>query len=147
MPTGSFLLIDDESKAIQALENCYAALVRGGRLIFDVFFQHDFKVGEHRVRTFQTISNEMISLNITSSEIDYVNQITTSHHRYDKWNALGQCIQSEFEVFKLKWFGLSELKRILVEIGFSQITLSSDYQYLKAVNNHSDVISFEAVKA
>ena len=45
---------------------------------------------------------------ITASEIDYVDQVTTSHHRYDKWDALGQCIQSEFEVFKLKWFGLSE---------------------------------------
>lgn len=147
LPTGSFLLLDDEAKAIQALENCYAALQQGGRLIFDVFFQHNFKVGEHLIRTFQTASNEMISLNITSSEIDYVNQVTTSHHRYDKWNAQGQCVQSEFEVFKLKWFGLSELHRILQQIGFSQITISSDYQYLKAAHNQSEIISFEAVKS
>ena len=146
LPTGSFLLLDDESKAIKALENCYSALEQGGRLIFDVFFQHNFKVGEHRVRTFQTASNEMISLNITASEIDYVDQVTTSHHRYDKWDAQGQCIQSEFEVFKLKWFGLSELKRILQQIGFSQITISSDYQYLKAAHNQSEIISFEAFK-
>lgn len=146
LPTGSFLLLDDEIKAIKALENCYTALQRGGRLIFDVFFQHNFKVGEHLVRTFHTAANEMISLNITASEIDYVNQVTTSHHRYDKWNAQGQCIQSEFEVFKLKWFGLSELQRILQQIGFSQITSSSDYQYLKAPHNQSEIISFEAVK-
>lgn len=146
LPTGSFLLLDDEVKAIAALKNCYAALRPGGRIIFDVFFQHQFKVGEHLVRTFKTAQGELISLNMTSSEIDYVAQVTTTHHRYDKWDQQGTCIASEFEVFKLKWFGISELQRILQQIGFSQISVSSDYQFLSAVHNQSGIITFEALK-
>lgn len=146
IPTGSFLLLDQDDKAVLALQNCYQALEVGGRLIFDVFFQHQFKQGESKVKTYKTPQNELISLTMTSSEIDYVEQVTTTHHRYDKWNIAGECIESELEVFKLKWFGLAELKRLLQQVGFSEISMSSDYQYLAVPHNHSEIISIEACK-
>lgn len=146
IPTGSFLLLDDEEKAIAALQQCYQSLLTGGRLIFDIFFQHQFKVGDSVIKTFDCANDQFITLSMTSSAIDYVRQVTTTHHRYDLWDQNGGCIQSEFEVFKLKWFGLSELKRILIEIGFRDIQFSADYQHLAPVQNQSQVISVEASK-
>lgn len=146
IPTGSFLLLDDEDKAIAALQQCYQSLQSGGRLIFDIFFQHQFKLGQSSVKTFDCLNDQLISLTMTASEIDYVQQVTTTHHRYDLWDKTGNCIQSELEVFKLKWFGLSELKRILNEIGFRDIQFSADYQYLASVQNQSQVITVEASK-
>ncbi|TCM67791.1 methyltransferase family protein [Acinetobacter calcoaceticus] len=146
IPTGSFLLLEDDASAIETLAQCFQALTSGGRLILDVFFQHQFKPGTSTVKTFQTAQNQLISLSMTSSDIDYVHQVTTTYHRYDKWDVAGNCIQSEFEIFKLKWFGLAELTRILTQLGFVDVSVSSDYQYLAPVRNQSEIISFEAVK-
>lgn len=145
IPTGTFLLLDSEECAYQSLIQCYKALKTGGRLLIDISLAHNFIQGKCESRQFKTPEGDLITLQIINAEVDYINQITTSHHRYDKWKN-GQLIESEWEVFKLKWFGVSEFKRILELIGFNKITISADYKYLQVPSNNTDIITFEAYK-
>ncbi|EOK1081778.1 TPA: hypothetical protein ACKR03_000092 [Proteus mirabilis] len=111
----------------------------------DISLAHHFVKGECTSRQFNTPEGDLITLQIINAEIDYINQLTTSHHRYDKWRD-GKIIESEWEVFSLKWFGVSEFEQILRLIGFKQITISADYQYLQTPSNTTEIMTFEAYK-
>ncbi|WP_368892974.1 class I SAM-dependent methyltransferase [Proteus mirabilis] len=145
IPTGTFLLLNTQQQAIQVLKQCYQALEFGGRLLVDISLAHHFVKGECTSRQFNTPEGDLITLQIINAEIDYINQLTTSHHRYDKWRD-GKIIESEWEVFSLKWFGVSEFEQILRLIGFKQITISADYQYLQTPSNTTEIMTFEAYK-
>ncbi|WP_193014258.1 MULTISPECIES: class I SAM-dependent methyltransferase [Gammaproteobacteria] len=145
IPTGTFLLLDSEEKALQSLQKCYNALNFKGRLLVDISLAHSFVKGQCTSRQFETPEGDLITLQIINADIDHINQLTVSHHRYDKWRE-GKIIESEWEVFKLKWFGVSEFKHLLESIGFKGITISGDYQYLQVPNNETEIITFEAYK-
>lgn len=145
IPTGTFLLIENEENAIQALKQCYQALNSEGRLLVDISLAHRFIKGNCYSREFKTPEGDIITLQMINADIDYINQITTAHHRYDKWRK-GKIIESEWEVFKMRWFGVAEFKRILASIGFVNITVSADYQYLREPNNQTEIITVEAYK-
>ncbi|MFJ7665015.1 class I SAM-dependent methyltransferase [Lysinibacillus sp. NPDC097162] len=145
IPAGTFLLIEDDDKAFQILTNFHHHLESNGRLIVDLFLQPDFSEGSSHYRTFTNNQGELITLQVTQSEVNYINQTTTSHHRYDKWKD-GKCIESEFEIFTLKWYGINEFKRLLMQIGFRDIVISADYCYQQDPTNRNQVITFEAVK-
>jgi len=145
IPAGTFLLITDENKAHQILTNFYNHLESNGRLILDIFLQPDFNEGSSRYRTFTNSQGDIITLQATQSEINYINQTTTTHHRYDKWRE-GKCIDSEFEIFTLKWYGVNEFTRLLMQVGFKDIVISADYCYQQYPTNRNQTITFEAVK-
>lgn len=145
IPTGTFLLLDSEEKARQSLAQCFNALQPNGRLLIDISLSHQFVQGKCDSRQFKTAENDLITLQVINAEIDYINQLTISHHRYDKWRN-GSIIDSEWEVFKLKWFGVSEFKQLLISAGFSDITISADYQYLQKPINSTEIMTFEAYK-
>ncbi|MEO4051846.1 class I SAM-dependent methyltransferase [Solibacillus sp. CAU 1738] len=145
IPTGTFLLISDEEKAFNIISNFYNHLESDGRIIIDIFLPTDFVEGKSTYRTFSNTQGDLITFQITESEINYIEQTTISHHRYDKWKE-GKCIESEFEVFKLKWYGVKEFKRLLMQIGFKDIVISADYKYKQYPTNPNQVITFEAVK-
>lgn len=145
IPTGTFLLITDDEKAMTSLSNFYHHLEPNGRLIVDIFLQPDFHEGSSQYRTFTNKQDELITLQITQSAINYIEQTTTTHHRYDKWKE-GKCIESEFEIFTLKWYGIQEFKRLLMQIGFKDIVISSDYCYKQYPTDRNQTITFEAVK-
>lgn len=88
---------------------------------------------------------DLITLQITQSEMIYIDQTTVSHHRYEKWRG-GKCIGSEFEIFKLKWYGINEFKRLLMQSGFREIVISADYHHTQYPSNPNQMITFEAVK-
>ena len=46
----------------------------------------------------------------------------------------------------MRWYGIEECKMILEAIGFKNITMSSDYNYLKKPNKNSEIITIEAEK-
>ncbi|MEQ4923958.1 class I SAM-dependent methyltransferase [Proteus hauseri] len=145
IPTGTFLLLDSEAKVRQSLAQCFKALKSGGRLLIDISLAHQFIQGKCDSRQFKTAEDGLITLQIINAEIDYINQLTIAHHRYDKWKN-GKIIESEWEVFKLKWFGVSEFKHLLISAGFSDITISADYKYLQTPNNATEIMTFEAYK-
>lgn len=54
--------------------------------------------------------------------------------------------QTELQRFAMRWYGIEELKLILKNIGFTDITCSADYVYKKQLSNAGQVITFEAVR-
>jgi len=144
VPTGTFLLLHKREDSIQALKKFYHHLSNGGRLIIDIFLQTDFTIGNISTRTWETKDGDMITLESKITEVDYINQYTISHHRYEKWRN-GQLIQTELERFPLRWYGVEEFKQILEQIGFEDIVISADYQFGQYPTEPNQTITFEAV--
>ncbi|WP_250227849.1 class I SAM-dependent methyltransferase [Anaeropeptidivorans aminofermentans] len=144
VPTGTFLLLHQRADSIRALQNFHKHLCTGGRLIVDIFIQTDFSVDTVSTRTWSCSNGDIITLESKIVEVDYINQYTVSHNRYEKWRE-GVLIQTELERFPLRWYGLEEFKLILESTGFKDIVISSDYKFGQYPSNVKDVITFEAV--
>ncbi|MEI3606287.1 class I SAM-dependent methyltransferase [Pseudogracilibacillus sp. SE30717A] len=144
VPTGTFLLLHKREDSLNALRNFYNHLSNGGKLIIDIFLQTDLTIGDVSTRTLETQNDEMITLESKIVEVDYINQYTVSHNRYEKWNN-GVLTQTELERFPLRWYGIEEFKTILEQIGFEDIVISADYKNREYPTNSSQTITFEAV--
>lgn len=146
VPTGTFLLLHKREDSIKALKNFYNHLTNSGRLIIDIFLQTDLSIDKVSTRTWECKNGEMITLESKIVEVDYINQYTISHNRYEKWRN-GELIQTELERFPLRWYGVEEFKMILEQIGFKNIIISADYKYGQYPTESSQMITFEAVVA
>ena len=144
MPAGSFLLIHDREAAINVLEKFKASLVANGRLIFDVFLPDRLAPGYISTRRFDMPAGDLITLETKLVEANQVNQTLLYHHRYDKWYKQ-RLVETELEEFKLRWYGLEELRLLLEKLGFVDITLSADYHYGEKPQNGSGMITVEAM--
>ncbi|PEB51770.1 SAM-dependent methyltransferase [Bacillus pseudomycoides] len=145
IPTGSFCLIESRADSLNALKCFYKHLALGGRLIVDLLLPYDWKAGEVNTSTFSLPNGDGITLENKSIEMDWLNQITVSYLKYEKWRQ-GKLIQTELQRFAMHWYGIEEFKLILESIGFSDITCSADYVYEKQLTNASQIITFEAVR-
>lgn len=145
IPTGSFLLIERRSESINALRSFYNHLSPGGRLILDIFLQTKFPLGSVSTRTWTTPDGDLITLDEKLIEVNYIEQYTVSHMRYEKWRNK-QLIQSELEYFPLRWYGIEEFKAILYNIGYTDIVISSNYNYGEYPTNASQTITFEVYR-
>jgi len=144
VPTGTFLLLHQRADSLRALKNFHKHLCAGGRLIVDILMQTDFSTGTVSTRTWSCSNGDIITLESKIVEIDYINQCTVSHNRYEKWRE-GMLIQTELECFPLRWYGLEEFKLILKNTGFKDIVISSDYKFGQYPSNAENSITFEAV--
>ncbi|AVP48171.1 class I SAM-dependent methyltransferase [Bacillus cereus] len=145
IPTGSFCLIENRVDSINALKCFYEHLNPGGRLIADIMLPHDWKTGEIHTSTFSLPSGDGITLENKSIEIDWLNQVTVSYLKYEKWSK-GHLVQTELQRFALRWYGIVEFKLLLESIGFSNITCSAEYVYEKEPSNANQMITFEALR-
>ncbi|GAE37226.1 class I SAM-dependent methyltransferase [Halalkalibacter akibai] len=143
VPTGTFLLLHRREDSIKALENFYHHLSNGGKLILDLFLQTDLTTEKNSTRTWETKNGAIITLESKIVEVDFINQYTISHNRYEKWES-GQFLQTELERFPLRWYGIEEFKLILESVGFENITISADYKYGEYPTESSQMITFEA---
>lgn len=111
VPTGTFLLLHRREDSIKALKNFYHHLSNGGRLILDVFLQTDISIGKVSTRTWESKNGDIITLENKVVEVDYINQYTISHNRYEKWG-MGNEYKQNWNVFHFvgmelknsKWF-------------------------------------------
>ncbi|MBL2179710.1 class I SAM-dependent methyltransferase, partial [Klebsiella pneumoniae] len=85
-----------------------------------------WKTGEIHTSTFSLPSGDGITLENKSIEIDWLNQVTVSYLKYEKWSK-GQLVQTELQRFALRWYGIEEFILLLESIGFSNITRSTEY--------------------
>ncbi|HIW06413.1 MAG TPA: class I SAM-dependent methyltransferase [Candidatus Ignatzschineria merdigallinarum] len=145
IPSGTFLLMIDNSDIQIALKNFHAHLMPEGQLIFDIFLQPDFQVGRTQIREFPISDHEKITLTMTETEINHLTQVTTTYHRYEVWKK-HQLIETELEVFRLKWLGLQEIELLLTNAGFQNIQLIANYQHLEMPKNATDTITVIATK-
>lgn len=145
IPSGTFLLMTEDHEIKTALENFYNHLMPQGQLIFDLFLQPDFQVGRTQIREFPISDHEKITLTMTEAEINHLTQITTTYHRYEVWKK-HQLIETELEVFRLKWLGLQEIELLLTNAGFQNVQLIANYQHLEMPKNATDTITIIATK-
>ncbi|GAA5101296.1 class I SAM-dependent methyltransferase [Wohlfahrtiimonas larvae] len=145
IPSGTFLLMTDYDEIKLALQKFYAALNPNGKLIFDLFFQNNFQLGRTNIKTFTLSAVEKITLTMTESHIDYAHQVATYIHRYEHW-VNNQLTTTELETFRLKWLGIEEIQLLLKEAGFTEITISADYQHKKVVTNETEIFTVEAYR-
>lgn len=143
IPTGSFLLLHKRTDSNKALQNFYNHLTDGGRLILDIFLQTDMSKDKIKTRTWKCKTGEILTLETKLVEVDYINQYTISHNRYEKWKN-GKLLQTELERFPLRWYGVEEFKLVLENIGFEDIIISADYKYGQFPTESSQMITFEA---
>lgn len=144
VPTGTFLLLHKRADSIKALKNCYKHLANGGRLIFDISLQTDISLGTVSTKTWECANGDIITLENKIVAVDYINQYTISHGRYEKWRK-GVLLQTELEYFPLRWYGVEELRLILESIGFKDIVISSGYRFGQYPLDSEEIITFEAV--
>lgn len=146
VPTGTFLLLYKREDSIKALQNFYEHLSDGGRLIVDIFLQKDISTELVSTRTWECPSGDIITLENKIVEVDYINQCTISHGRYEKWRE-GTLVQTELECFPLRWYGVEEFRLVLESIGFKDIVISSDYKSGRYPSASEEIITFEAAAA
>ena len=145
VPTGSFCLIDKLADAKKGLANFHEHLVPGGRIIIDLLLPSDWKTGEITTSSFQLSSDEGITLESKSIEINWIDQTTLSYLKYEKWNK-GKLVDTELQEFAMRWYGVEEFKLILESTGFSDISCSADYTYQQEPSKGNQVFTFEAVR-
>lgn len=142
MPTGSFMLIEN---GLELLDKFYTALDDNGVLIFDISFPNDFFVNTIDTFTVETGENEGIILEQRNIELNWIEQYTLSILKYEKYRE-GRLIDTEIQEFKLYYYGINELKWKLKSLGFHNIILSSDYNYMEDPTKNTQIITFEAYK-
>src|SRR5690625_5342933 len=119
VPTGTFLLLHKREESLHALRNFLNHLFDGGKLIIDIFLQTDLGIGDVSTITWETQNGGLITLESKIVEVDYINQYTISHNRYEKWEN-GELTRTEVEQFALRWYGVEEFKAILEQIGLER---------------------------
>lgn len=145
IPTGSFCLIEKLEDAKAALKCFYKHLMPEGRVIIDLLIPSDWHTGEISTSTFPMSDGEGILLESKSIEINWVDQYTLTLLKYEKWRK-GKLVDTELQRFAMRWYGVEEFKLILESIGFSEITCSADYDYMKRPTKDTQLIAFEAVR-
>lgn len=144
IPTGTFLLMHERESAIQALHNFFKHLLDGGKLIVDVMLPGNIELYRENVRTWTTPKGEVITVESKKVEVDWVKQYSVGQNRYEKWHA-GSLVDTELERIPIRWYGIDEFKDLLEKVGFTDITVSADYEYGKTPSRPGQTVTFEAV--
>ncbi|WP_188540739.1 class I SAM-dependent methyltransferase [Paenibacillus segetis] len=145
IPGGSFQLIEEREKAVQALRNFYDHLESGGRLILDLFLDIDLELNKVSMRTWEIPPSEAITLETRIIEVDFLKQKTVSLLKYEQWSE-GQLLQTELQRFPLCWYGLHEFQLLLESIGYKDVTISADYSYGTLPTHAGAMLTYEAIK-
>lgn len=142
-PAGSFLLLEGRRDSLEALRRFHNHLVPGGRLILDLELPSDLQTGSISTRTWTTLEGDLITLDTRLVEVDFLNQRTVTHLKYERWRN-GKLLETELQRFPLRWYGIEEFKLVLECVGFSEITVSADYEHGKPPSSARQTSTFEA---
>lgn len=143
MPAGSFQLITEVETALAVLKRFHDHLLPGGRLMLDIDPIGSLLTGSSDVRSWKAANGDLLTLSAPPPDIDHVAQTTLSYLRYERWHD-GALLDTELDLFHLRWWGIEELAFALREVGFVDIVVSGDYRYGQRPQKNSLAISFEA---
>ena len=146
VPAGSFLLVENREESLASLRSFREHLVPGGRLILDIELQTDFRIGAASTRTWETPQGETITLESKLVEVNFLQQYTISHLRYEKWRG-GELLCTELQHFPVRWYGLEEFELVLRSVGFLDVVVSADYEYGRRPSRAEQTFTFEARRA
>ena len=145
LPLGSFQLVTDTAAAMAVLSRLRDHLKPGGRFILDIDPIDAFLGPSGSVRSWTTPEGDLLTLRDDRVETDHVAQTTLSHLRYERWRD-GSLIQTELDLFRLRWWGVTELSLALRAAGFARVTASGNYEHGRAPRQGDDIVTFEAVR-
>lgn len=120
IPAGSLQLITDAASATAALKRFYEHLLPNGKLILDLDPIDGFLGASGAIRSWTTEQGELLTLTHHRVETDYVAQTTLSHLRYERWKG-GNLVETELDLFKLRWWGGEEFGFALQAAGFRDV--------------------------
>ncbi|MBB3020381.1 SAM-dependent methyltransferase [Microvirga lupini] len=143
VPFGSFQLIGDFDEALAVLGRFHDHLMPGGRLIVDLDPISDFFANQVRVRSWPTEDGDLVTLQAQQVDIDHIAQRKVSHLRYERWRDT-RLIETQLELFTLRWWGLNEFELALKAAGFGDIVISGSHEYGRAPTREDWMITFEA---
>ncbi|MGB3814085.1 MAG: class I SAM-dependent methyltransferase [Shinella sp.] len=143
IPAGSFQLITEADKAIAFLKRIHDHLQPGGKLILDIDGIGGFLSPTGAVRSWKTADGDLLTLIDHRAETDFVSQTTLSYLRYERWTQ-GRLLDTELDLFALRWWGVQELTLALHTVGFSDIVVSGGYVFGQAPAKNAETITFEA---
>lgn len=142
VPLGSIQLIIDYDAALGVLKRFHDHLAPGGRLILDLDAIDGFLDAPHSVRTWKA-GEDLLTLTADRIDTDYVAQTTTTSLRYEHWRA-GKPVDSEIDLFALRWWGVAEFELALRAVGFTEVSSCGDYQHGRKPQKGDGIITFEA---
>lgn len=70
-------------------------------------------------------------------------QRKTWHLRYEHWRD-SRLLETELELFTLRWWGVAEFELALKAVGFGAVTVSGNYHHARPPRHGDRVITFEA---
>lgn len=143
VPLGSFQLITSYPDAMAVLERFRDHLLPGGRLIVDLDAIDSFLGESHSMRTWKTDQGDLLTLASDRVETDYISQTTRTTLRYELWRG-GKLVDSEMDLFCLRWWGVAEFELALRAAGFIDVEACGDYQHGHAPHKGDGIITFEA---
>src|SRR5262249_6194519 len=144
VPTGSIALLDGRPELTNALTRFKACLKPGGRLLLDV----DAPRLSSEPEPMGTWVSGTTVWTLQTMRVDYdaAKNQTTSWLRYEKWID-GALDATEFQVFRLQHWSVSEFSGLLRDAGFANIAVTSDYAQSREPSADSDILTFAASKA
>jgi len=142
VPFGSFQLIGDFDEALMVLRRFHDHLAPGGRLIVDLDPISDFFGNSVRIRSWPTDDGDLITLQAQQVDIDHIAQRKVSHLRYERWRDT-RLIETQLELFTLRWWGINEFDLALKNAGFGDIVISGSHEHGRAPTREDWMITFE----
>ena len=138
--------MERREESLGTLKRFREHLVQGGRLILDLGLQTDLGVGTISTGTVQTPQGETITMESIVVEVNFLEQYSVSHLRYEKWRD-GEGVRTEMQRFAGLWYGLEEFEVVLKSLGFSEVVVSADYEYGKCPSSAEQTFTYEARRA
>lgn len=145
VPAGSFQLLADAASAKTVLRRFFDHLAPGGKLLLDLDSIGAFLEPAGPVRSWTAPDGDLLTLTEQRVETDHVAQTTLTHLRYDHWRD-GRLLESELDLFRLRWWGVEEFSLVLRDAGFADVVVSGNYEHGRQPRNGDDSISFEAYR-
>ncbi len=143
LPVSSFTLIADFKIASTVLKRFANALETGGRLIVDVTtISALIDRGADR-RQWRSSNGDLLSLEGHRIQTHWMNQTIQTAYRYERWRD-GQLIETQIDLMQQHFWGVEELRLLLEATGFSDISVTPDYQTGKAIASNARSLTFEA---
>lgn len=145
IPGGSIQLLDARQALLEALQCFHTHLEDQGVLILDTFIPADYRLDTIKTRMWETAAQETITLEEKRIEVDFIQQRILSLLRYDKWKD-GRLTQSELQRLSLSWYGVDEFRLLLESAGFTDVTVTGNYQAGSPPTEANGMITYEARK-
>jgi len=142
MTAGTFMLIGEFETACAVLRRFHDHLLPGGRLILDIS-PDDCFTSDLSTRTWTSADGDVLTLQENKTELDYVMQRSVTPMRYEHWRG-GKLVESELEMFIMRWWGMHELAMALTSAGFAPPVISGGFEHGRPPRSGDNVISFEA---